>query len=142
MKDGGGLAVDAIKTIYDSWRGDADCAQWVGDPSPGGLLREGYGFDWWPGDFRVRVRAGGPHPELDRPVFQLSVQTDFLCNVDVTTAKFKRILSDFNQEGSTFAICPHPTTLPNALAKFGSPADLGLDLTSSQCVACVGGIYS
>jgi hypothetical protein len=93
----GGLAIDAIKTIYDSWRVNADRAQWVGDPSAAGLLREGYGFDWWPGDFKVKVRVVGPHPELDRPVFQLSVQTDFLCNVDVTTAKFKRILSGFNQ---------------------------------------------
>src|ERR1700730_3477290 len=108
----GGLAVDAIKTIYDTWRVNADRAQWVGDPSPGGLVREGYGFDWWPGDFKVKVRACGPHPELDRPVFQLSVQTDLLCNVDVTTAEFKRILSGFNQGVATFAICAHPTILP------------------------------
>jgi hypothetical protein len=128
----GGLGVDAIKTIYDSWRVNADRAQWVGDPSVGGLLREGYGFDWWPGDFKVKVRVSGPHPELDHPVFQLSVQTDFLCNVDVTTAKFKRILSGFNQGVSTFAICAHPTVLPKALAKHGSPGDLGLDLKSSH----------
>jgi len=127
-----GLAVDAIKTIYDSWRVEADRAEWVGDPSAGGLLREGYGFDWWPGDFKVKVRASGPHPELDRPVFHLSVQTDFLCNVDVTTPDFKRILSGFNQGVPTFAICAHPTILPKALAKYGSLVDLGLDLKSSR----------
>jgi hypothetical protein len=127
----GGVAVDAVKTIYDTWRVDADRAQWVGDPSAGGLLREGYGFDWWPGDFKVKVRVSGPHPELDRPVFHLSVQTDFLCNVDVTTAEFKRIVSGFNQGASTFAICAHPTILPKALAKYGSLSDLGLDLKSS-----------
>lgn len=132
MTDGGGLAVDAIKTIYDSWRVDADRAQWVADPSAGGLLREGYGFDWCPGDFKVKVRASGPHPELDYPVFHVSVQSDFLCNVDVTTPEFKRILSGFNQGVSTFAICAHPTALPKALAKYGSPSDLGLDLKSSH----------
>jgi hypothetical protein len=127
----GGLAVDAIKTIYDFWRVDTDRAQWVGDPSAGGLLRDGYGFDWWPGDFKIAVRVFGPHPELDRPVFRLSVRTDYLCNVDVSTPEFKRLLSNANQVAPTFAICTHPAILPKALAKYGPLTDLGLDLKSS-----------
>jgi hypothetical protein len=107
----GGVAIDAIHAIHDFWRVGADRVQWVGDPSAGGLLREGYGFDWWPGNFKIAVRVSGPHPELDRPVFRLSVRTDLLRNVDVTTAKAKRLLSDFNQGTATFAICAHPTML-------------------------------
>lgn len=54
------IAVNAIKEIYQLWQVDANRAQWVGDkPSP----KEPYGFDWWPGDFKVAVRIFGPHPD-------------------------------------------------------------------------------
>src|ERR1700719_3490962 len=83
MTDSVKLAVDAIDRIYEQWMVDPDCARWAGDPS--GTLREGYGFDWWPGDFKVEVRVDGPGPEIDDPIYRLSVRTDFLCDVDVTT---------------------------------------------------------
>jgi hypothetical protein len=131
MTDSTALAVDAIRTIYDFWRVDADRAQWMGDPSASGLLRQGYGFDWWPGDFKIQVRASGPHPDLDVPVYRLNVRTDFLCDVDVTTLEFKRILSGFNQGVPTFAICTYPTILPEVFGKYGSLSDFGVDLKSS-----------
>src|SRR5207249_1238724 len=99
--------------------------------SPDGLLRQGYGFDWWPGKFKIQVRASGPHPELDCPIYRVSVRTDLLCDVNVTTREFKEALSDFNHGASTFAICAHPTTLPKAFEKYGSLTDLGVDLKSS-----------
>ena len=103
------LAVGAIKTIYDLWNIDASCMHWVGDTSAKTILSEGYGFDWWPGDFKVAVRVSGPHPEIDYPLYRLSVRTDFLCDVDVTTVKFNKILSDLNRWAPTFAMCAHPS---------------------------------
>jgi hypothetical protein len=131
MAENGGLAVDAIKTIYDLWMVDSDRSRWVGDASANTLLREGYGFDWWPGNFKVEVRVSGPHPEIDDPIYRLSVRTDFLCEVDVTTPKFRRILSDLNRWAPTFAICAHPTML-SQIETYGSPSELGLDLKSSR----------
>src|SRR3981081_4511229 len=121
----------SLRIIYDFWRVDADRARWMGDPSASGILRQGYGFDWWPGNFKIQVRASGPHPDLDLPVYRLNVRTDFLCDVDVTTLEFKRILSCFNQRVPTFAICTYPTILPKAFEKYGSLSDFGVDLKSS-----------
>ena len=130
--DSTALALDAIKTIYDLWRVDADRVQWVGDTSASTLLREGYGFDWWPGDFKIRVRVNGPHPELDFPLYRLNVQTDFLCNVDVTAPSFEKNISDLNQKALTFAFCVHPKSLAQSLMQYGSPSEFGLDLKSSR----------
>jgi hypothetical protein len=85
------LAIGAIRTIYDLWKIDTDCVHWVGDTSAKTILSEGYGFYWWPGDFKVEVRVSGPHPEIDYPLYRLSVRTDFLCDVDVTTVKSQTI---------------------------------------------------
>jgi hypothetical protein len=131
MTDSTGIAVDAIRTIYDLWRVDEDRVQWAGDPSPDGLLRQGYGFDWWPGKFKIQVRASGPHPEIEVPIYRISVRTDLLCDVDVTTEPFKQALSGFNHGASTFAVCAYPTDLPKALRKYGPLADHGVDLKSS-----------
>jgi hypothetical protein len=123
------IAVSAIKEIYDLWKVDSDRTQWVGDTSSEVILREGYGFDWWPGDFKVRVRIYGPHPELDKPIYRLSVQTDFLCDVDVTTQKFKENLSLLNRFSPTFAICTHPTAMSQIAEKYGHEK-FDLDLKS------------
>lgn len=131
MTDSTAIAVDAIRAIYDLWRVDEDRVQWEGDPSPDGLLRQGYGFDWWPGRFKIEVRASGPHPEIDYPIYRISVRTDLLCDVDVTTPRFKQSLCGFNHGASTFALCAFPTTLPKALEKYGPLADFGVDLKSS-----------
>jgi hypothetical protein len=130
--DSSGIAVDAIRAIYDVWGVEADRVQWIGDTSASTILREGYGFDWWPGDFKVCVRVHGPHPELDYPLYRLSVQTDFLCNVDVTTPKFKKNISDLNRNALTFTVCAHPGALAQISEQYGSAGESGLDLKSSE----------
>ena len=132
MTKNNGLAADAIKTIHDLWMVDPDRVRWVGDSSASTILREGYGFDWWPGDFKVEVRVYGPHPEIEYPIYRISVRTDLLCNVDVTTTRFPGSLSDLNGWGSPFAICAHPTTLWQSLDKYEPLPELGLDLKSSK----------
>ena len=73
-KSGHDIAVGAIQEIYRLWQIDTDRVRWVGDkPSS----TEVYGFDWWPGDFKVAVRIFGPHPELSTPLYKLSVGCDF-----------------------------------------------------------------
>lgn len=126
------IAIDAIQTIRDLWRVDEDRSQWVGDPSADGLLRRGYGFDWWPGKFRIQVRASGPHPELDTPIYRVNVRTDLLCDADVTTPGTKEHLSGFNHGACSFAICTYPTILPKMFAKYGSLSEFGADLKSSN----------
>jgi hypothetical protein len=131
--DNGELAVDAVNKIYDQWMVDPDCSLWVGDTSPGTILHEGFGFNWWPGDFKVEVRVTGPHPELaDEPIYRLTVRTDFLRDADVTTAKFQRAVSLLNRVTPAFAICAHPPTDATSLAKHEPLHEFWLDLKSSK----------
>jgi hypothetical protein len=125
------LAVDTIKVIYDLCQGDADRIQWKGDTSARTLLAEGYGFDWWPGDFKVRVRVNGPHPELDYPLYRLNIQTDFLRGVDLTVPSLARDISDLNRLVFPFAICAHPKSIVQTLEPQESLIELGLDLKSA-----------
>lgn len=136
MADNGVLAVHIVKTIYDLWGVDPDRAQWVGDSSATTLLREGYGFDWWPGDFKVGVRIHGPHPELPIPVYRVWVQTDLLCDIDVSTTKFAAFISDIHGSTPTFAVIAHPTSLAEGLEQHGSLSDLGLELKSAPVWFC------
>jgi hypothetical protein len=130
VTDSDRLAVDAIERIYDQWMVDPDCALWVGDPSD--ILREGFGFNWWPGDFKVEVRVNGPDPEIDDPIYRLSVRTDFLCNVDVTTPTFKQAVSDLNRSVPAFAICARPASLAQGSGEFGPLEEAGMELQSSK----------
>lgn len=125
------MAIDAIGTMLNLWQVEEDRIEWVGDASASTIFREGYGFDWWPGDFKVRVRVHGPHPELDFPLYRLSVQTDFLRNVDVTTPKFEKSISDLNRKALNFAICAHPKAVAAALARYGS-GESDLDLKCAR----------
>ena len=125
------IAVSAVREIYNLLQIDSDRTQWVGDPSSDAILRDGYGFEWWPGDFKVRVRVNGPHPKLDKAVYRLSVQTDFLCDVDVTTPKFKKNISLLNRFSSAFTICAHPTAVSQILEKYGAESS-DLSLKSSK----------
>jgi hypothetical protein len=91
---------------------------------------------------RATVSTGGrgisrsgfasPHPEFDFPLYRLNVQTDFLCNVDVTAPSFEKNISDLNQKALTFAFCVHPKSLAQSLMQYGSPSECGLDLKSSR----------
>lgn len=105
VRGGKEMAADAIQEIYQSWMITADRAQWVGEqPSPS----EPYGFDWWPGDFKVEVRAFGPHPEIEKPTYRLSVQTDFLTEVDNRAPSFFPMLSSLNPLVPTSCMISHP----------------------------------
>jgi hypothetical protein len=135
MSDSTALAVDAIKTMHDIWKVDPDRVQWIGNPDA--FVHEFYGFDWWPSNFKVEVRVHGPHPELDSPTFRLSVRTDYLCDVDVSTPEFRHYLSHtHNAWAPIFATCTHPTALSEVIEPHGSPSEFGLDFTSTDVWLC------
>jgi hypothetical protein len=130
--DSAELAVDAINTIYNMWMADRHCAIWIGDTSASTILHEGFGFNWWPGDFKVAVRVTGPHPEIaPESTYRLSVRTDFLRDVDVTSPEFARIISHLNRLTPTFAINAHPAKY-ESLAKHEPLREFWLDLKSSK----------
>lgn len=104
-KTGQDIAVGAIQEIYRLWQIDTDRVRWVGDkPSSD----EFYGFDWWPGDFKVAVRIFGPHPELRSSVYKLSVACDFLTDVDSSAPSFLNNLSRINRFSPTFSLVSLP----------------------------------
>jgi hypothetical protein len=105
------IAVRAIQEIYTLWQIDPDDAKWVGDPTPEVIKKSGYGFEWLPGDFRVLVLVHGPHPEdpeVEDPVFRITVTTDFLSEVDITKPGFLEKLCLFNRFCPSFAIYTVP----------------------------------
>ena len=77
----------------------------------------------------MRVRVHGPHPEIDQPTYRLSVQTDFLCDVDVTTQSFVNRISLFNRFSPTFAICTYPSDVDQLIGKFALTDELDLKAT-------------
>ncbi|MDB5513904.1 MAG: hypothetical protein JWQ17_662 [Tardiphaga sp.] len=133
MTDSTKLAIDAINRIHDLWMVDKDCVQWVGDASASTLQHQGFGFNWWPGDFKVELRVTGPHPELGpEPNYRLTVRTDFLRDADVTRPNFGQYLSHLNKLTPAFAICAHPATDAENLAKYEPLREFRLDLKSSK----------
>jgi hypothetical protein len=147
MTDNIAMARKAIRIIHDLWNVDPERVQWVNDISDteafaSALLLEAYGFDCWPGSFKVQVRISGPHLDLPLPILRLSVRTDFLRNVDVTAADFARKLCQLNSVISTFAVCAPPAETIRALASDAELSLLGLNLKSSplwfESVAYVG----
>lgn len=121
MSDHSEWAIGAIRTIHDFWQVESDCVEWVGDTDPDSIFKQSYGFDWWPGDFKVSVRVSGPHPEIEEPYYRLSVRTDYLRDVDVTTTEFANGLSDLNRFAPLFANCSHPPAIQQLADQYGIP---------------------
>jgi hypothetical protein len=94
---------------------------------------EFYGFDWWPGDFKVAVRIFGPHPELSTPVYKLSVGCDFLTDVDVSAPSFLNNLSLRNRFSPTFSlVSPPKEAAEEAIERYGvDPGPLKVSLEST-----------
>src|SRR4051812_18040268 len=109
------IAGEAIGKIAEIWRLDPHRTEWVGDLSPERLRTEGYGFDWWPGDFKVQVRVHGPHPDVDDPVYRLSVRTDFLRSGAPDAANTHMALAQLNRFAPSFAICAVPAEAKRVL---------------------------
>jgi hypothetical protein len=113
MRGNPALAIQAIRHIHDFWEVESHCMEWVGEATADDVFKQGYGFDWWPGDFKVAVRVGGPHPEIEEPVYRLSIRTDYVRNVNLPAPEVARKLSLLNSLSPTFALCTHPASDPH-----------------------------
>lgn len=111
MTDISDIASRTIQEIHELWQIDPEGAQWIGEPSLEAMRDERYGFDWWPGDFKVAVRIYGPHPEIDEPTCRINIRTDFISGVDVGDVEFLSNLNKVNATLPSFAICAIPKEL-------------------------------
>ena len=105
------LALDVVDRVRQLWKVDNELMCWMGDVSPRAMLTEGYGFDWWPGDFKVSLRVHGPHrvdAGDDVPTYRMSVRTEVLEGVDVTASSALVQLAEANagRPGLALALAP------------------------------------
>ena len=99
------FAANAIRELYELWQVEPHQSQLVGKPND--LYGSGFGFDWWPGDFKVQVRVQGGDTDFCR----LSVRTDFLRDVDRTKPEFFTRLGGLNRLAVGFALVCAPSGL-------------------------------
>jgi hypothetical protein len=83
MAEDKGLAAQALHEIAEVWQVDKDRSQWSED-----------GFDWWPGDYRVSVRAQTDWKQQNPGIWRLLVKTDVLKDVPVRERHFKMLPDD------------------------------------------------
>jgi hypothetical protein len=81
------LGIQTVRELFRLWQVDEEWAVWRED-----------GFDWWPGDFRQRVRSDAGVDDHGALVFRVSAATDFLRGVDAkrpSTLAYLDMLSRF-----------------------------------------------
>ncbi len=96
-------ALSSLKYISDLWQVNAARTQWI-TPDAYNLM----GFDWWPGDFCVRVRTIPPQDGICGDGFKISIQTDFLKNVDIQSERFEEMTATL----SRFFTCTYSWVYP------------------------------
>jgi hypothetical protein len=74
------LASQSLKTISQVWQIDDARSKWSED-----------GFEWWPGDFRVLVKAQTDERHRDPETCRLVVRTDFLRDVPIAEQRFSNL---------------------------------------------------
>ena len=88
-KDG---ASSVLRRISEIWQIDTDRVSWQRDDH--GSM---FGFDWWPGDFCVRVRAVSSPDHVDLDDIKISIQTDFLKGLVLPSDRFSMMVADFSR---------------------------------------------
>jgi hypothetical protein len=89
MSTDNAFAMNAVQRIAAIWQVDKARSEWSAD-----------GFDWWPGDYRVRVCAQAAADEENAGAWRLLVRTDCLKNVPVHEKRFIS-LADASSHTST-----------------------------------------
>jgi len=72
-----------LQRIAEVWQVDDNRVQWSELSA-----QDTPGFDWWPGDFRVRVRAHWPPETEAGSAVKVTVRTDFLKDVAIGSDRF------------------------------------------------------
>src|SRR4051794_19885377 len=73
-----------LQRVAEVWQVDDNRVQWS-KPS----AQDTPGFDWWPGDFRVRVRAHWPLETEAGSAVKIIVRTNFLKDVAIGSDRFE-----------------------------------------------------
>jgi hypothetical protein len=76
-------ADEVLQRIAALWSINPDRIVWVQESE-----RDAVGFDWWPGDYRVRVRAFQGVERSKGAELKVSIVTDFLKDLDVSSGRF------------------------------------------------------
>ncbi len=77
-----------LQRVAEVWQVEDNRVQWS-KPS----VQDTPGFDWWPGDFRVRVYADWPLEIEARSAVKVTVRTDFLKNVAISSDRFETMMT-------------------------------------------------
>jgi hypothetical protein len=119
------FARSGLREIYQLWQVDSDRSKIFGAEND--LYLDGFGFDWWPGDFKVQVRARANEADTKDQVYRLSVQTDFLVHVDTTQQKVIDGLALLNRFATSFPVVSCPLALAKQEAKDPTSADVWVE---------------
>jgi hypothetical protein len=111
------LATAALERIAELWQVDKARVSWS-TPSKGSLG----GFDWWPGDYCVRVRADEAPKQQDILQARITVRTDFLKDIATGDEKFVRLAGLVSRQlTSTYAWVYAPPDLHAQSKTVGAP---------------------
>lgn len=77
------LALPALRRIAELWQAEGPRLHWRPET-------DSQGFDWWPGDFKVQVRAHTPPSAVAVDTIRLIVTTDFLRDIDPKNSRFEK----------------------------------------------------
>lgn len=92
MTDDQDLGVRALRRVAEIWQVDKEKSVWSVRSET-----ESEGFDWWPGDFRVRVRAHRSIEQKHVNTCRLVIRTDFLKGVPITDERFVSITAQLSR---------------------------------------------
>ena len=122
MNSTGELAQQCLKRIVDLWQIDANRMKWL-EPQEG----VSYGFEWWPGDYQVRVQATIASDHSPNYSIKLTVRTNFLREVDATSEEFETLVGTFARfMTSTYGWVYPPRSVLNHFASSANSAELWL----------------
>lgn len=100
------LALKALSRISEIWQIDDERLETV-DESNTDVI----GFNWWPGDYCVRVRAYLKPENKDYPGFKLQMMTDFISDIRLNE-RFEQMSADLSRYStSTYAWVYEPAFL-------------------------------
>lgn len=91
---------DALRRIAAVWQVDGDRVRWVEQ-----------GFDWWPGDFKVAVRAFPATEDQEDEqglAWRVSVRTDFLKGVRIADAACRKDIAAVAFMAPTYSVIYPP----------------------------------
>lgn len=101
------LAMSALGKMSEVWQLDKERVRWFPQST-----RNLAGFDWWPGDFHVRVWADASREDQESDQIRLCVRTDFLKEVAANDGKFSSLAALLSRHmTSTYAWVYAPPSL-------------------------------